>query len=175
MKQFFKNIALLIGGFFKKYAFTLGIFIVLIVVLIEYIKSLLNLGGFDLEKDATEGFHDNVDVSYSSGISRNQANIYAMQLLAAFNSYEPVYGTDEKVVLDVFKRITPLDFKKIYKEFGQRDYNGYNSPPQEIFWGVDSYDKRNLVYWLRSEIDPEKDVELYSLVKHVVNKAGFVF
>lgn len=124
----------------------------------------------DLEVDGTGGSTD------GATISNALANNYAQTLLDAFNSKEPMYGTDEAAVEAVFLKIkNSADFIKIFKAFGSKDYNGHNSPPNGAWSWLDSYEKRNLVYWLRSEIDADDDAELYALVANVVNNAGFAF
>ncbi len=109
-------------------------------------------------------------------ISNQVAKNYAQQLLDAFNSKEPLYGTDEDLVEAVFAKIVNgHDFLKIFKVFGMKDYNGNNSPPQGFWSNFDSYEQRNLVYWLVKEIDPDDDRELFIKVKKKVESAGFVF
>ncbi|CAM1354888.1 hypothetical protein [Tenacibaculum ascidiaceicola] len=168
MKQvakFIINNALLIGGL-----------LLLLIVFFSHLIKMLSIfrSAFD-EKNPYDDFKGNVTPDYSVGISASQASKYAMQLLSAFNSREPFYGTDEDLVYKIFSSITPNDFKKIYLEFGQRDYNGYNSPPQGVFRHLDTYEKLSLVSWLLSEIDPVKDKQLYLLVRSVVEPAGFKF
>ncbi|PSG90877.1 hypothetical protein [Aurantibacter aestuarii] len=108
-------------------------------------------------------------------ISQQQANNYAQQLLDAFNSKEPLYGTDEEAVLNVFKKlVNTADFIRVYNAFGTKDYNGNNSPPTGAWSWFDSYEKRNLVYWLKSELSPS-DGEVYQVVKAIVNQSGFSF
>lgn len=107
-------------------------------------------------------------------ISIEQASIYAQQLLDAFNDKSPFWGTDEEKILEVFNRISPEDFRVIFNVFGNKDYNGYNSPPDNIFANLDSYEPRNLVYWLSEELSPN-DGEVYTKVKQIVNDAGFAF
>lgn len=117
-----------------------------------------------------------VEVETSTSTITNQmAQNYASQLLDAFNSKEPFWGTDEKVVEAVFDQLkTPGDFAKVFDAFGNKDYNGYNSPPTGFFSNLDSYEPRNLVYWLREEIDPA-DGEVYNKVKSRVESTGLVF
>lgn len=114
-----------------------------------------------------------IDAS-TAKISRQQAKVYARQLLDAMNHKAPFWGTDEKTILEIFKRITPGDFKLIFNEFGDKDYNGYNSPPSGILANLDSYEPRNLVYWLNAELS-SGDGEVYDRVKQIVNDAGFAF
>lgn len=112
-----------------------------------------------------------------ASISNQQATNYAQQLLDAMN-YNPCwicYGTDEEKILAVFQRLKNTgDFIKVYNAFGKKDYNGYNSPPDGILANLDSYEPRNLVYWLKSELEP-KDGDVYDIVKERVELAGFTF
>jgi hypothetical protein len=106
-------------------------------------------------------------------ITDQQAINYAQQLLDAFNAKEPVWGTDEATVEAVFKLLkNGADFVKVYKAFGTKDYNGYNSPPTGFWSYLDSYEPRNLVYWLASEIDTDEPI--YPMIKQRVESAGFV-
>lgn len=108
-------------------------------------------------------------------IDRSQAKIYAQQLLDAMNHKAPLYGTDEATISAVFDRITSDDFKLIYEAFGEKDYNGNNSPPEGFWSNLDSYEKRNLVYWLNAEISAWTDPVLYRKIKAIVEPAGFAF
>lgn len=108
-------------------------------------------------------------------IDNAKAKIFAQQLLDAMNVKEPLWGTDEKTIEAVFKKITSEDFKIIFWEFGKKDYNGYNSPPKGWFSNIDSYEPRNLIYWLQHELDPVADATVYKLVKSKIEGAGFVF
>ncbi|MFD0862493.1 hypothetical protein ACFQ1M_09765 [Sungkyunkwania multivorans] len=108
-------------------------------------------------------------------ISNQTAINFAQQLLDAMNAKQPFWGTDEDVILAVFRRIdNGQDFLKVFDAFGNKDYNGHNSPPEGFFSNLDSYEPRNLVYWLQSELGPG-DGEVYDLVKERVNQAGFSF
>ncbi len=119
-------------------------------------------------------------------ITRNEARNFASQLLTAFNwkgfmllPY-PHYGegTDNNVVKSIFDRINSEDFKVMYQEFDTKDYNGYSSPPSNIGGGIQDAlgisEKRDLVYWLRSELD-FFDFSLKKRVKEIVEGAGFIF
>ncbi len=117
-------------------------------------------------------------------ISREQARIFASQLLKAFNYRKqvwltPVYGTDDDVVEEIFKKITPEDFKLIYNEFGTKDYVVHGSPQEGIAGGILDFTglsrKLDLVEWLKEEINSVTDRTLYNLIKSVVNQAGFAF
>lgn len=107
-------------------------------------------------------------------ISVEQAGIYAQTLLEAMDK-QP-YGTYVDRILGVFKQINADDFKLIFNAFGQKNYNGGGSPPESWFWQqFDNYSKRNLVFWLKSELNSWLDAETYDLVKKIVKQAGFVF
>ena len=119
-------------------------------------------------------------------ISKEQAKIFADQLLVAMN-WEglrpwPLFtvgpGTDNKVIKEVFGQINPEDFKLIYQAFGTKDYNGFGSPPKNVGGGVQDAigisKKRDLVYWLRSELD-FFDFSLKGKVGETVRQAGFIF
>lgn len=101
---------------------------------------------------------------------------YASQLLGAMNAMQPLYGTDEETIEKVFDKLkNEADFLKVFRMFGDKDYNGNNSPPTGIWSNLDSYKKQNLVYWLKSELDVDEEPKVYNKVKKLVNKAGFVF
>lgn len=108
-------------------------------------------------------------------LSNTEAANLAQQLLDAFNAKEPFWGTDEDTIIDVFGLIkNNADFWKIFKAFGDKDYNGYNSPPEGAWSWLDSYEKRNLIYWLKSEVKPG-DGEVYDIVKNRLTSAGIAF
>jgi len=108
-------------------------------------------------------------------ISETQAQQFAQQLLDASNHKEPLYGTDEKTIKQVFLQLkTPEDFKLVYKAFGNKNYNGWNSPPTGIFRYLDNYEPRDLVYWLKSEVKPS-DGQVYTIVKARIQSAGWEF
>ena len=114
--------------------------------------------------------------SAGATITQTEANNYAQQLLDACNSMFPMYGTDDATILEVFQKFqNKEDFIKVFNAFGTKDYNGYNSPPTGAWAYLDSFDKRNLVYWLKSELSDSEGTPVYALVKSVVNNAGFSF
>ena len=110
-------------------------------------------------------------------ISNKQARNYAQQLLDAMNEKAPLYGTDEQAIEAVFAKLkVGEDFIKVYNAFGKKDYNGNNSPPTGVWSYLDSYEPRDLVYWLRSEISPSSDAKTYKIVKHRIESTDlFVF
>ncbi|MCG8776458.1 hypothetical protein [Tenacibaculum finnmarkense] len=107
-------------------------------------------------------------------ISLDNAKIYAQQLLNACNN-GPFYGTDEELIRKVFKKIkTGDDFKLVFNAFGEKNYNGYNSPPTGISRHLDNYAPRNLVYWLRAELSA-RDGAVYNEVKERIESVGIAF
>lgn len=130
--------------------------------------------------DEIDGVSVNVDNSLKATISKQTAINYASQLLDAMNVMQPVYGTDEDTISDVFDNLkNAADFMLVFDAFGKKDYNGNNSPPTGIWSNLDSYKKQNLVHWLKSELSKSSFIffenELYEKVKKIINKAGFTF
>ncbi len=148
---------------------------------------VLSVVGYRLYKSAvksiSEAFDDKVDVvgvdvkinTSKTTISIEQAKQFAQVLLDAFNHKQPLWGTDEAAILGVFNKLkTADDFKLVYKSFGYRQYNGYNSPPQGYFRHLDDYYPRDLIYWLKEEIGPS-DGKVYQVVKSRIESAGMAF
>ncbi|MFL0143902.1 hypothetical protein [Tenacibaculum maritimum] len=162
--------------FFSGFVPIFLILAILFVVFFDFLKKVyLSLkGSFDRTNNISD-FLDIIEPDYSRGISKKQANIYALQMLDSFNAKEPFYGTDESILKRIFSVIDSNDFKKIYNEFGQRNYNGFGSPPEGIFKNFDDYENRDLVYWLKKEVDSYWDRELYLLIKPIVEGSGFFF
>lgn len=118
------------------------------------------------------------DVSGTGGntngatISDQQARNFAQQLLDAMNYKEPFWGTDEDTIERVFDALkNSQDFIKIYNIFGRKDYNGYNSPPEGVWSYLDSFEPRDLVYWLQNELS-EGDGAVYTKVKSRIDGTG---
>lgn len=110
-------------------------------------------------------------------ISNQIAINLAQQLLDAMNVKEPFYGTDNDTIDLVFEKLkNGDDYMKVYLAFGKKDYNGYNSPPQGFWSNFDSYEKRDLNYWLKSELSSLFDPTLYKKVRQRIESTGqFVF
>ncbi|AMD85430.1 hypothetical protein SAMN05444369_11032 [Capnocytophaga haemolytica] len=126
------------------------------------------------DDDHVKGTGSDLDKSKAT-ITEAQSKNYAEQLLDAMNAAYPLWGTDEKTILAVFNQLkNKHDFLMVYHAFGLRDYNGYNSPPKSFWKYLDVYQKRDLVYWLKSELSPS-DGEVYKRVKKVVEGSGFTF
>jgi len=142
------------------------------VVLYKVIKSITS--GDILKPD----IDNQVDVgnlpTTGASITGQKARVFAQQLLDAMNHKQPLWGTDEAIILNVFNKLTPADFRMVFNAFGNKDYNGHNSPPEGPWAFLDSYEPRNLVYWLNSELSP-RDGEVYRKVKETVIAAGFAF
>ena len=119
-------------------------------------------------------------------ISRSTAKNYASQLLTAMNHRFftllpfPHYaeGTDTDILKTIFDRINGEDFKLIYREFGLKDYNGVGSPEKDVSGGIQDTlglsEPRDLVYWLREELD-FFDFSLRKKVRNLVESAGLIF
>ncbi|SED22018.1 hypothetical protein SAMN04489761_4667 [Tenacibaculum sp. MAR_2009_124] len=113
--------------------------------------------------------------STKTTISKEQAQQYARTILDACNAMQPLYGTDEEAIKQVFLKLkTGDDFKKVYKAFGKKDYNGNNSPPSSFIRFLDNYTPRDLIYWLREELSPS-DGQVYTIVKNRIESAGYSF
>ncbi|WP_282080873.1 hypothetical protein [Aquimarina algiphila] len=151
--------------------------VVLGFVVYRLVKTL-NAGGNAVDGIFNPDIDNQVDVgdldTNGATITAKQARVFAQQLLDAFNHKAPFWGTDEKTILEIFNQLSPANFKVVFNAFGKKDYNGYNSPPSGIFANLDSYEPRDLVYWLNSELSPS-DGEVYKKVKQIVNAAGFAF
>jgi len=114
--------------------------------------------------------------SAGATITTTEANNYAQQLLDAMNVMLPLWGTDDETILEIFQKFqNSADFIKVYNAFGTKDYNGNNSPPTGGWSYLDSYAKKNLVYWLKSELGDSVGDPVHTLVKSVINNAGFSF
>lgn len=149
-----------------------------VAVGIYLIYKVITKAGDIVTPDAPTNNLDLTDVAVpdpsKTTITEAQAKIHAQTLLEASDRYP--YGTYDDMILSVFKKINADDFKMIFKAFGMRLYNDYNSPPESWFWQqLDNYTDRNLVYWLRSELSDSKGTEVYNLVKKIVEEAGFTF
>ncbi len=120
----------------------------------------------------------NVDIHIDQSqttISTEQAQQFARTILDACNAMEPLYGTDEEAIKEVFLKLkTPDDFKKVYQAFGLKEYNGHNSPPSSFLRFLDTYKPQDMIFWLRSELSPS-DGEVYTIVKARIESAGYTF
>ncbi|WP_299833774.1 hypothetical protein [uncultured Tenacibaculum sp.] len=159
--------------------------------IVEYKTPILIIGGavlgFYFIKKAREGIASAFDEKSEqvqidlpidikkTTITKTQSKQFAQQLLDASNHMAPLYGTDEATIKEVFLQLkTAEDFKLVYEAFGNKNYNGWNSPPVGIFRHLDNYQPRDLVYWLKSELEPS-DGEVYDIVKARVESAGWTF
>ncbi|MFS4484225.1 hypothetical protein ACKGJY_14495 [Hyunsoonleella sp. 2307UL5-6] len=147
--------------------------------------------GYKIYKSASKGidrvFNGDSDIdnqvddvggnTSNATISNQAANNYAQQLLDAMNVKRPIYGTDTDTIDLVFDRLmNGDDYMKVYLAFGKKDYNGYNSPPEGFWSNFDSYEKRDLNYWLQSELSSFFEPTLYNKVRTRVESTGvFVF
>lgn len=156
--------------------------VIAIVGIYSLVKGAKNLG----DQLTGDGIDNKVEIGRLRidrsrlSITPEQARIFASQLLTAFNwtwPFPKIQGTDNDVVEGIFDRIGPEDFKLIFLEFGDKDYNGFGSPPNNIGGGFQSVtgisSKRNLVYWLREEF--KLSTPLRDKIKETVERAGFAF
>lgn len=136
----------------------------------------ISKGSAGVFEDKTESVPINLNLNSNKiTISNETAQKYAQQLLDACNEEAPFYGTDEVLIKEVFLNLkSPEDFKLVYKTFGKKNYNGHGSPPTGIFRHLDNYAPRDLIYWLRSELDP-KDGDVYTIVKERIESANWKF
>lgn len=157
-----------------KTALYIGLGAVVIYGVYKIKKSIDNvgIGDSDIDNQVSGTGGNTTGATITTQLAKN----LAQQLLDAFNSKEPLYGTDEKLVASVFDKIqNGADFNLVFNAFGLKDYNGHNSPPTGVWSWLDSYEKYNLVYWLRSEISESDPYNLYEVVKNRVEQAGFTF
>jgi hypothetical protein len=165
----------MVGKFIKGALLPLLPFII-IVFLIVYFKDVIIRLLSIKDKKATSDLVLKGKNDYTKGLSKDVVIGLVNRLIDAFNSREPLYGTDERVVFKVFDLVkTKEDFLKLYEVFGKRSYNDNNSPPEGGWRFFDDYQDRDLVYWLSSEIDPVEDEELWLKVEKIVILSGFVF
>ena len=132
----------------------------------------------DPDVDAhVSGTGQGLDASKAT-ITEAQAINFASQLLTAFNKGAPMYGTDTYLVDKVLSQLkNGDDFLMVYNAFGDKDYNGYGSPPTGWWNIIDSYEKHNLVYWLLEELDYHADSDRKTWLKaaKLAHSAGFAF
>lgn len=147
---------------------------VVLVVLGYAIVSRTKKGITSLFTDKSKGETPFEDVEIDDTkvtISDSIANNYANQLWGAMKNA----GTDEDIIYSIMKKLEKKDdFRKVYNKFGKRSYVGFTvggSPTALDKWlGV--YDDLDLVQWLNEEVG-YSNYPTYSLIKKVVNNAGF--
>ena len=149
----------------------------------------INKAGNILSGDAIES---NIEVANHLQINNNALTIssvealqHASALLQAMNWEGYIFpigqirGTANDVIEAIFDKINSEDFKAIYKKFGDKHYNGHGSPPENVIGGVQDAlgiaEERDLVFWLRAEINKYLDRTLFNKVKKIVEGAGFTF
>ena len=107
-------------------------------------------------------------------ISDQQAQIYATQLYDSMKTF----GTEEKVIEDIFKKLTPCDFIKVYNKFGTQKYSSSIFGGGEPTWlglQIGDYSDYDLIEWLRAELSETTDANAWSTIKAVVEPAGFTW
>jgi hypothetical protein len=143
--------------------------------------------GWRLYRNISNRFNPDIDDSVNNGnvpisntgdfsISNQQAVNFAQQLLDAMNKNRNSFflgGTDEDAIENVFNQLqTGDDFLLVYNAFGLKEYNGFNSPVEGWEW-FDTYVKRDLIYWLKSELSSSSST--YKAIKPIIIDAGFAF
>jgi hypothetical protein len=108
-------------------------------------------------------------------ISDQQAQIYANQLYDSMKGL----GTDEKTIEDIFKKLTPCDFLKVYNKYGTQKYSGTfltgGGEPTWLGLQIGDYSDYDLVEWLRAELSETTDRNTWASIKKIVEPAGFTF
>lgn len=126
----------------------------------------------DKSKGETPFEEAEVDVTKTT-ISDSMANTYANQLYGAMKNA----GTNEDTIYAIFKKIEKKDdFRKVYNAYGRKSYVGrfVGGSPTALDKWLGNYDDFDLIEWLNLEVG-YTNYPTYSLVKKVVNNAGFVF
>lgn len=108
-------------------------------------------------------------------ISDAQAQIYATQLYDSMKGM----GTDENTIEEIFKKLTPCDFIKVYNKYGTQKYSGTiltgGGEPTWLGLQIGDYSDYDLIEWLRAELSETTDRNAWSAIKNVVEPAGFTF
>ena len=152
----------------------------LIVLSLFYIKKIISYFKTSQTSEAIQTRRNEIENSsfdYNIGITKLKAKELSNALLDSFNYNTGgmiLGGTDKSTITAVFKSmLNPNDYKKVYKEFGLKLYNG-QSIANETSFISDIYDKIDLTGWLRSELD-FLDFSLNSLVKEKINNSGLTY
>ena len=147
---------------------------VVLVILGYSIVSRTKRGITNLFTDKTKGETPFQDVEIDDTkvtISDSVANTYANQLYGAMSNA----GTDEDLIYAIMKKIEKKDdFRKVYNAYGKKSYVGFTvggSPTALDKW-LGNYDDLDLIQWFNEEVG-YSNYPTYSLIKKVVNNAGF--
>jgi hypothetical protein len=104
-------------------------------------------------------------------ISNSVANAYANQLFGAMRNF----GTDEDLIYAIMLKLQKKDdFRKVYNAYGKRSYVGkfVGGSPTKLDRLLGVYDDIDLIQWFNEEVG-YSNYKTYSLIKKVVNNAGF--
>lgn len=152
----------------KKPLLYIGGAIAVVVLGVAFVKKLKGSfsgeglqGGKFIEQDVDET---------KTTISDAQAKNYAENLFQAFNY---TFGTDKGVIENVFSKLNPEDFKKVYNAYGKRSYSaltGGTPSPLTYWFNMENID---LISWLNYELG-FGDSALKGKIRKVVEPAGFV-
>ena len=88
-------------------------------------------------------------------------------------------GTNEKTIEDIFSKLTPCDFLKVYNKYGTQKYSGTlltgGGEPTWLGLQIGDYNNYDLIEWLRAELDETTDKNTWASIKKIVEPAGFTF
>ena len=141
--------------------------------------------GLNSAQEAVTEFFEVPDTDYiDPAIRPNQSNLtitnekavlLAKALLDACNKKVLGLGdTDELKIKEVFTQLkNGDDYRLVFNVFGKRPRLLLGSP--EGWLDKKLAEDRDLNYWLKAELDPYWDREVYNIVKQRVESAGFVF
>ena len=169
-KTYLKN------SFTKSFPWKLAL-VVLGIFYIKQIIAYLKSGQTTEDVDVRQDEIDSEILDYSVGITKVKTVELSNRLVDAFN-YQVggalFGGTDKETIEAVFNEFNENnDYKKVYKEFGLKLYNGSGTAnDNSTIAGL--YDKLDLTGWLRSELD-FFDFTLNALVKEKVNNSGLTY
>lgn len=103
-------------------------------------------------------------------ITDAQAKNYAENLFQAFNY---TYGTDKGIIDNVFSKLNPEDFKKVYNAYGKRSYSGFTGGTPSVLTYLWNTENLDLIAWLNAELG-FGDGSLKTKIRKVVEPAGFM-
>jgi hypothetical protein len=152
----------------------------LVVLGLFFIKKILSYFKTSQTREDIENRQNEISdgsFDYNIGITKTKAKELSNNLLDAFNYNTGgalFGGTDKSAITAVFEAMhNNKDYKKVYKEFGLKLYNGSGLANETSFIS-DLYDKIDLTGWLRSELD-FLDFNLNSLVKQKITNSGLTY
>ena len=113
------------------------------------------------EKDTPGGLQESTKFEKST-ISDAEAAVKADRLEAAMKTFGKASQAEKNVVRSILQELGYNDFIKVSQSFGERGYIYVTGIGQS--WPAP---KKNLVFWLTSELDPEDLVALNKVIPNV--------